>query len=543
MQEFSVKVDRKAIARIDGHRCVNCGTCEEYCPTGALRERQKTVCHLCPDCTEIKSMSVNEMEALKKESCTLGCPVGISPQGYINLLKDGKIEEAYDLIWEKNPLPSVCGSICHHPCEDVCKRGTLVDSPMKIRALKRYLSEKNLDRRVTPYPVSYQEEIAVIGGGPAGLTAAHVLAKRGYKVTVFEEAAEAGGMLLRGIPSFRLEKEVVRKEVKRLEEAGIKFVFGAKVRPSDIEKDYDKIVVATGNAISKGLPIANTICKGILNAIDFMTRVNAGDEVKLHGDVVVIGGGSVAMDTARSALRLGADKVTVICLECGIQMPAHSWEIEEAREEGIDIISGVAPLRFEARDNAPPHRLGGIVYVAVENLDCKTFSYDPVGEEMTLPADFAIIATGQRAEPQYLAGENIILAGDVAGGDCSVIDAMGSGHQAAVQADKELQGREWKEYEVKREMQNGDPRYRVYPAVRRKKIFPEIRKISDRSGFDMVEQVLSDEDALLETWRCLECGYRDVDVDKCIGCGVCMKVCPKGNVITMVPVQEQGGGK
>ncbi|MGI6560797.1 MAG: FAD-dependent oxidoreductase [Saccharofermentanales bacterium] len=543
MQSFSVNVDRKAIAQIDGYRCVNCGICEEYCPTGALKEYQKTVCHLCPDCTEIKSMSVNQMEELKKESCTLACPVGISPQGYINLLKCGKIDEAYDLIWEKNPLPSVCGSICHHPCEDVCKRGTLVDSPIKIRALKRYLSENKLDDKVTPYPVIHQEEIAVIGGGPAGLTAAHVLAKRGYKVTVYEAAAEAGGMLLKGIPSFRLDKDIVRKEVKRLEESGIKFVFGAKVRPTDIEKDYDKIIVATGNSISKGLPIANSVCKGVMNALDFMTKVNSGDQVTLYGNVVVIGGGSVAMDTARTALRLGADKVTVICLECGSQIPAHPWEIEETQEEGIQIISGVAPLRFEAKDNAPPHCLSNIVYTTIENLDCKTITYDPIGEEMVLSADFAIIATGQRAEPQYITGDNIILAGDIVNDTPSVIDAMGSGHDAAIQIDKELRGREWKEYELEREMQSGDPKYRIYPAVRLKKAFPEIRKIKDRSGFDMVEQLMSDEEALLETWRCLECGYREVDIEKCIGCGVCMRVCPKGDVITMVPVEEQGGNK
>lgn len=540
MKEVTLKTERLSVAQIDGYQCVNCGTCEEYCPAGAISERQKTVCHLCPDCTEMKALNVPEMEKMRTESCTLACPLGISPQGYINLLKAGKEKEAYELILDKNPLPSICGSICHHPCEDVCKRGKLVDEPMKIRGLKRYLGEKYLDTPLKKYPLIYQEEVAVIGAGPAGLTAAHTLAKKGYQVTVFEESSEAGGMLIRAIPDFRLDKETAAKEIERLEEAGIRFEFGSKVRPSDIRNEYDKIIVATGNAVSKGLPIQNSVCKGVTTALDFMTKVNGGSEVKLSGDVIVIGGGSVAMDTARTAIRLGAEHVTVLCLESAMTMPAHAWEVEEAKEEGIEIIDSASPVKFEAYEDAAPHRLTGVLYTRIDNLDLKTFSFDRVGEEIHIAADYAIIATGQKAQSQYLNDSDVILAGDVAGGPCSVIDAMASGRKAAIQADMQLRGREVKEYQVDRKVEEGDPKYRVYPATRMKLDFPEIEKNHDIHSFEMTEKCLTDDEALLETYRCLQCGYREVNTKKCLGCGVCSKVCPKGDVIRFISVSEDG---
>ncbi len=543
--QSTITLERKydAVSSIDGNRCVNCGQCESYCPTGAIYECQKEVCHLCPDCTEKKPQTVSEVKALLSEACTLACPLGISPQGYINLLKAGKKKEAFDIIYEKTPLPSVCGYVCHHPCEDVCKRGTLVDEPMHIRALKRYLGEAFIDEKPEPYPVLHDKPIAVIGGGPAGLTAAHWLAKRGYPVTVFEQAGEAGGMLLKGIPDFRVNKEIVRKEIKKLEEAGIEFVFNTKLNyPEAIDqlrKDYDKIVVAVGTQISKGLPIEGWQNEKIYYAVNLMEKVNSGVEMKLSGNGVVIGGGSVAMDVARTALRLGADKVTCICLECGAEMPAHQWEIEEAKEEGVELISGVAPLKYLGWT----HKLEGVEYAEIENFDPNTFKFDVVqGTNAVLPADFVIVATGQRTD-KPIEGEDIVYAGDIAGGPCSVIDAMASGRLAAIKIDNELSGREYKEYDVERELSGGDRKYRVYPAVRVKAPFPEIEKLcpDERiASFELVEQGMNDEDAFLETYRCLSCGYRAVDEEKCIGCGVCQKVCPKGDVITMIAVADTG---
>ncbi len=541
MREIKLSINRKSVANIDGNRCVNCGKCEEYCPVEAIQEHQKTVCHLCSSCTEMNALTVQQMEDMKKESCTLACPLGISPQGYINLIKAGKEKEAYDLIWEKNPLPAVCGYICTHPCEQACKRGTLVDSPMNIRGLKRYLGEAFLDVDPVPYQKMYQEEIAVIGGGPAGLTAAHTLAKRGYSVTVFEQAGEMGGMLLSGIPDFRIDKDVVRKEIKRLEKAGIKFVVGAKVSPVELKKDYDKVIVATGVAKSNDLQsVENWRSKNIMLALNFMQNVNSHAEVKLHGNVVVIGGGSVAVDCARAAARLGGENVTMMCLESGSAIPAPAWDLKEAADEGIKLIEGVSPVRYEEYMNVLPHRLVGVTYTAIENLDTKTFAFDRVGEEITIPADFVIVATGSHKEAQYVEGADAVIGDAEAGKSTNVTDAMASGRAAAIKIDAELRNREVKaEYVLEREILPGDSKYRVYPVNRFKLNFPGMGEIKDRTGFDVVEIGFNKDDALLETYRCLQCGYRDVDPAKCIGCGVCSKICPKGDVITMVAVPEE----
>ena len=208
-----------------------------------------------------------------------------------------------------------------------CKRGKLVDEPMKIRGLKRYLGEKFLDEEPEPYPVKTDMQIAIIGAGPAGLTAAHTLAKRGYPVTVFEQGTEAGGMLLKGIPEFRLDKNVVRKEIAKIEKAGVTFVYNAKIDHQkaidELKKEYDAVIVSVGTQISKDLPIEGYRTENVLKAVNLMEKVNSGKEVVLYGDVVVIGGGSVAADVARSALRLGAEKVTMMCLESGEAIPAH----------------------------------------------------------------------------------------------------------------------------------------------------------------------------------------------------------------------------
>lgn len=540
-KQVVLKQKYETVASIDGNRCVNCGQCEGYCPTGAIAEYQKEICHLCPDCTAVGAFGVKEIKELQSVACTLACPLGISPQGYINLLRSGKKKEAFELIYEKTPFPVTLGYICHHPCEDVCKRGTIVDGPVHIRALKRYLGNEFIDREPEPYPLLHDKPIAVIGAGPAGLTAAHCLANRGYPVTVFEQSGEAGGMLLRGIPDFRLDKTAVRKEIRKLEQAGIRFVFNTKVNyPQALEelrKDYDRIIVAVGTQVSKGLPIAGWRNENVHLAINLMERANSGRDVRLSGRGVVIGGGSVAMDAARTALRLGAGAVTVICLEDAAGMTAHPWEIGEARDEGIAIINGVAPTGYVGW----AHALEGIEYSEIENLDPANYTFDlKKGTEKVLPADFVIVATGQRTD-KPIAGEGLIYAGDIAGGKCSVIDAMASGRQAAIRVDNELSGREYLDYEVERGINPGERRYKIYPAVRLKSSFPELEVLDPETrirNFDLVEKGLDGARAALETLRCLSCGYRKVDPEKCIGCGVCQKICPKGDVITMVAVLE-----
>ena len=540
--QATIVVEKTSVASIDANRCVNCGKCEDYCPVDAITEKQKSICHLCPDCTEMKAITPDKITKMQNEACTLSCPLGLSPQGYINLLKDNKCEEAFKLIFDKVPLPTVCGYVCHHPCQDDCKRGKLVDNPIEIRALKRYISKKFSDYQPEPYPIFKEKHIAVIGAGPAGLTAAHWLSKKGYKVTIFEQGSEPGGMLIKGIPEFRIDKDMVRNDIKRLEKAGIKIVCDSKIGYSlsvdDLLKDYDKIIVATGTQLPKVLPIEGCYTENVFYAVNLMEKVNAGQEVKLSGKGVVIGGGSVAIDTARAALRLGAENVTLICLECNEQVPAHKWELEEAFEEGIELIEGVTPTRFVGHTA----KLEGVEYVGIENLDTKTFKFDKkAGTENIIPADFVIVAVGQKSDFAWTGNENIVLAGDVVLNKCSVIDAMASGRKAALEIDDEINNRHYAEYDVEREVSAGDLAYKIYPAVRRKLDFPALPKQDANvriKNFDLVEYGISDDYAKLETIRCLSCGYHFVDVDKCIGCGVCQKICPKGDVISMVAVSN-----
>ena len=308
-------------AYIDPSKCINCGTCRENCPANAITEQQRQICRICPTCTGRPGMSVGKMKSLPAEtSCTTKCPLGISPQGYLGLTKR-KYDEAYELIWKKNPLPAVCARVCHHPCEEGCKRGIIVDEPIKIREIKRYLSEKT-DYQPKPYQTIYEERIAVIGSGPAGLSAAHCLASAGYDVTVYESSTEAGGMLVRGIPTFRLEREVVREQIQKLVDAGLKIKLNAKVNQftiADMKTEYDAIIVAAGTPQSRELTIPGFRLSGIMTAMNFMERINNGQKLRRHlgqlfnfenGQAVVIGGGSVAMDCARAAIRLGASKVT-----------------------------------------------------------------------------------------------------------------------------------------------------------------------------------------------------------------------------------------
>jgi len=538
--QTTIMVEKTSVASIDANRCVNCGKCEDYCPVDAISEKQKAICHLCPECTEMNAITPDEIIAMQQESCTLSCPLGISPQGYINLLKAGKDREAFESIFDKNPLPSVCGYVCHHPCEEDCKRGKLVDRPMEIRALKRYLSEEFIDYKPASYPVFKDERIAVIGAGPAGLTAAHWLSKKGYKVTVFEQGSEPGGMLLKGIPEFRIDKDMVRNDIARLVEAGIKIICNVKVgRDPSVEnllKDFDRVIVATGNQLSKPLPIEGYRTEKVFLAVNLMEKVNAGQEIKLSGNGVVIGGGSVAIDTARTALRLGADKITVICLESGDEIPAHKWELEEAKDEGIEVIDGVTPTKFVGHTS----KLEGVEYAKIENFDTKTCKFDKIdGSESIIPVDFAIIAIGQKSDFAWPENSSIVFAGDAASNKCSVIDAMASGRNAALEIDNDLNKRQYLDYEVGRKVAAGELAFKIYPAVRRKLDFPDLPKQDPQeriNNFDLVEFGLSDDEALVETYRCLSCGYHFVDTEKCIGCGVCQKVCPKGDVISMVAV-------
>ncbi len=554
--EFAL--DRPAYAWIDPKECVNCGICREHCPVEAISELQREVCRICPGCATKPGLPFDEMRRISaSHACTIGCPIGISPQGYINLIKAGLPEKAYELLREKTPFPAVLGYICHHPCEDECKRGLLLDEPVKIRALKRYLVSESPLPEPEPYPLVHEETVAVIGAGPAGLSAAHDLALAGYGVTVFDSSREAGGMLNRGVPLFRLPREVVRQEVAALAKGGIQFRLGTFIGPAQMEallEEFDALLVAAGASQPKMLEVAGWNLEGICNAVDFMDRMNSGSELWRHpgqefvehGEIVIIGGGSVAVDAARAAVRYGALKVTLVCLECGGEIPAHEWELAEAAAEGVLIMDGWKPLRYLGEQP----KLDAVELIRVESLTkdgagkitCQTIP----GTEKTIKADLVVEAIGQKAAglwDSYRNSEKVFFAGDVQSGDLSAVQAMASGKGAALAIDGALRGGQLKDPLDLRILRQAPLEEKIYPATRLKEIFYQLPLLDPeeriKSMEEAVELLLDRSEALAEVNRCLECGYQQVDPEKCIGCSVCQKVCPKGGVIRMIRVEKE----
>lgn len=557
-KDTMVSVDQ-VTAYINPSKCVNCGTCRDICPAGAIEENQRIICHVCPVCTEKPGLSPQRVEEVATEcSCTTACPLHLSPQGYVGLARESMYEEAFKLIWDKNPLPTICGSVCHHPCEEACKRGILIDNPIKIRGIKKYLSVTE-DVKLPKYKCIYDESIAVVGAGPAGLTAAHYLSLMGYEVTVFEATSEAGGMLKHGIPEFRLNRKYIDSDIKRLQDAGLDIRFDSRISKYTMEKlreEYDIIVVAAGTPNSNELRIPGWRLDGVMTAMSFMRQINHGLEVRRHlgqcfkfkdGEAVIIGGGSVAIDVARTALRAGASKVTVVSLESGDDIPAHPWEKAEAMEEGIHFVEGYSPVEFQS-DLFPT--ITGVKFAKVNNFikdeNGKISFTTDENNNIEIKADWVVEAIGQSADDfwiKYREEKDVIFVGDIASNKCSVVDAMANGREVAIQIDAGLRGREVKTDMNKHELHLAPVMEKIFPYNRRKTFRPEIpmEKVDTRiDNFHEVEGVLSEDQLRQETLSCLSCGYEVVDSEKCIACGMCQKLCPKGDVITLV---AKGGDK
>ncbi len=500
------KLAKSASPRFDTDRCMNCGTCLRSCPTGAIRELQRQICRLCPDCAEGDIMFPRDMEALTGRSCSLACPLGHYPEGYLNLLARGDWEGAWRVISAVNPLPGVLGRICGRPCEEECKRGVLIDRPMPIRAAKREVAEWAY-RRGLAGPRRYLRHIdirvAVAGSGPAGLTAACDLAALGYRVTLFEKGPAPGGMLRLAVPRFRLPDEVWEREYRLALGEGIEVVYGAAVGSSpsleELWRDgYRAVVLALGAPRGKKLPIPGSDYLGVYDALTFMGAVKQNRPVRVGERVVVIGGGSVATDVARTALRRGAREATLVCIEDECSMPALSWEIEEARREGVGVVAGHAPLRVLSRwMQAEAVELSGVACVRCDELG----RLNPELERergMTLPADTVIFAVGQAVDRAALermgleldrAGlpradassgalslPGVFAAGDLLGGQGSVVEAMASGRRAAAAVDAYLQGKSWEREE--RRVSGAPLEEKIFP-VRLEKLEPlELPRLS-----------------------------------------------------------------
>ncbi len=569
-------------SKVDREKCVACGKCVEICPAGAVKLGQK-LCKkdgspvkykhaILPDKvrwgeyawdenyrdTKVMSNTYSQGSA----PCKAACPAHVPIQAYLKLARDGKYREALAMIKTENPFPSVCGRVCNKRCEDACTRG-LVDSPVSIDAVKKFVADLELrseDRYVPEKTVQsvygkWDDKIAIIGGGPAGLSAAYYLAEMGYTPTVFEKNPAPGGMLTYGIPSYKLEKDVIEAEIDVLRKLGVEIKCGVNVG-EDVTIDelrkqgYKAFYIAIGCQGGRRPGVANDDAEGTDIAVSYLRKSYEKRE-DFTGDVVVVGGGNVAVDCARNAHRLKASSVKMFSLESRDIMPATKQEIAETLEEDIEICNGWGPKEVLTDDSG---KVTGIVFkrcVSVYDADGKFAPEYDENETIEVKADKIVFAIGQTIEWGKLlegtkvefwhgnypvadkftyqtAEEDIFVGGDVYTGPKFVIDAIAAGHEAAESLHRFVR--------PKADMTIGRNRRAYTPLDKYDISFPDYDKAGrQEAGMDDSEDhrmsykdlhlTLTEEQVKTETARCLSCGASYVDPNLCIGCGLCTTKC------------------
>ena len=460
--------------------------------------------------------------------CSAACPAGVRAQGYIELIRKGSYDEAIALLRRDLPLPSVCGRVCYQPCEADCVRGE-VDETIAILNLKRFVSDWALarDERIAPAPVTHEERVAVVGSGPSGLACANELLHRGYGVTVFESAEKAGGMLRYGIPQYRLPDPVLDGELGVLEKRGIEIRTGERISGYRelMDGPFDAVYLACGAQASTRLGIEGEELGNVTGMLEFLRAVNSGERTTLTGKVAIIGGGNSAIDSARAAVRLGAEEVRIVYRRSREEMPAHDWEIEEAEKEGVLFEYLAAPVKVLGRKVA-------------EKLVCQRMELGkpdesgrrrpvPVkGSEYEIDVDHLVPAIGQRADlggvgdgvrttdwgtieadpvTQETGVDGLFAGGDVVTGPSTVVEAFGAGKRAAESIDLHLTGGD-----LKRDREMTIP---VSKAIRsegegrRERVVPASLPVGERvKGFGEVVAAFTEEEARAEADRCLGCG-------------------------------------
>lgn len=539
--QFEVTIVRKP-RYVDLSKCTGCGECVPNCPVEVPNEfdlglsKRKAIYRLYDQAVP-SAFAIDKREV---PPCKIACPVHTSVQGYIALIAQGKLQEALDLIRRDNPFPAICSRVCTHPCESKCKRGE-VDEPLAIRSLKRFVTD-----RAEPIPPEkpeskYDEKVAIIGAGPAGLTAAHDLAKLGYKVTIFESSPVLGGMLHVGIPKYRLPKDVLKKEIDYILSLGVvvktNTTIGRDLRLSDLMKNgYKAVFLAIGAQKSQKLNIEGEGLKGVFPGLSFLRKVNLNEVKRVEGRVAVIGGGNTAIDAARSALRLGASEVFIVYRRTKDEMPAIPSEVKEAEREGVKLIFLASPIRILGENGTVK---------SVECIRMKLGEPDesgrrrpiPIkGSEFILRVDILIPAIGQipdlspfadvgiaegrklTVDPDTLATSHpaIFAGGDVVTGPASVIDAIAAGKKAAVSIHGYLRGEVLKKKPKEAKVEVGQVPTKIEPKKRQR--MPGLSIAERKGNFDEIELGFDREMALEEASRCLNCG-------PCSECFECEKVC------------------
>ena len=569
------------IAKVEKQNCVACGKCVEACPAGAVKLGQKLCdkegCEITYPRMPLPGdqpwgehmwthnyRDVNRINCYDTGTapCKTACPAHIGIQGYLQLAKEGRYEDALALIKKDNPLPAVCGHVCNRRCEDACTRGT-IDEAVAIDEVKCFIAERDLNAETRFIPKKtipslkggFEEKIAIIGAGPAGLSCAYFLALTGYKPTIFEKNAEPGGMLRYGIPSYKLEKDLLAAEIDVIRQLGVEICGGVEIGEDvtieDLrEQGYKGFYAAIGCQRGRKPGISGENAEGAYTAVDFLRKAGAKESFALEGDVVVVGGGNVAIDAARISSRCTDAKISMFCLEAREKMPASNEEIEEALEEGIELNCGWGPKEVLEEDG----HVSGVVFKKCTRVFDAQGRFSPEYDEndtVTVPCRHVIFSVGQaidwghmldnlhvelRPNGGALANKltyqtsepDIFVGGDVYTGPKFAIDAIAAGREGAVSLHRYVHehctltiGRNRRDFI---ELDKENIKVETYDSSSRQ-IPPKADVKEQAKTFRDLSQSLTEEQVKKETSRCLSCGASVVDPNKCIGCGVCTTKC------------------
>ncbi len=524
---------------------------------GALRLRgalgEDDISDISAPSTEYNALINALYDAKRLPPCAGNCPANVDARGQQYHTADGRYAEAYELVRERNVFPGVLGRICHHPCETACRRN-YYDEPIAIRPLHRYLQERYEEvraSRVKKLPVTQEQTVAVVGSGPSGLAAAFDLMKLGYAVTMYEKHDKPGGALYSGVPAYRLDRDVLFGEINDLVRMGLDLRTGIEIGP-DVPMDhligeYDAVLIAAGLQMSRKLPIPGNDAEGVRGALEFLMDGNWKNDANVKGKrVFVIGGGNVAVDVARVALRVGAAEVRLGCLESREEMPCHPWEIEEAIDEGVIPMCGQGPQEVLTEDG----KVTGMKLRSCLSVFDASGRFSPqFGEDYTdVPADVVVFSIGQGTELKQVVAStdleldergnlvvdgqrlttsvpSVFACGEVVTGPGACIGSIASGHEAAESIRRYLQGLDLAEDRLSRPV----PVYDKYaPATldgvedsRRRAVMPMTPPEERVKDFRSVEMGLTDLEAQGEAARCLRC-----QSGVCVGCTFCARTCP-----------------